>query len=85
VRSVSITGLSIVTITFADRTNDFFARQQVTERLTNVTLPPNITPVLAPLSNAVGEIFRYAIEAPESMAEADARLIRTGRCGRPCA
>jgi cobalt-zinc-cadmium resistance protein CzcA len=38
-RSVSITGLSVVTITFKDGTDDYFARQQVLERLQGVTLP----------------------------------------------
>ena len=32
-RSVSITGLSIVTLTFSDGTDDYFARQQVLENL----------------------------------------------------
>ena len=31
-RSVSITGLSVVTLTFADNTDDYFARQQVMEK-----------------------------------------------------
>jgi len=44
VRSVSIFGLSVVTVTFADRTDDYFARQQVLEKLQNVVLPPGATP-----------------------------------------
>ncbi|MBV8037686.1 CusA/CzcA family heavy metal efflux RND transporter [Roseateles sp.] len=64
VRSVTMTGLSIVTLTFADGTDDYFARQQVTEKLSTVSLPPGVQPELAPLSTAVGEIYRYAIEAP---------------------
>ncbi|MGZ5144476.1 MAG: efflux RND transporter permease subunit, partial [Burkholderiales bacterium] len=58
-RSVSITGLSVVTLTFADNTNDYFARAQVLERLQNVNLPSGIQPSLAPLTNAIGEIYRY--------------------------
>jgi cobalt-zinc-cadmium resistance protein CzcA len=64
VRSVTMTGLSVVTLTFADRTDDYFARQQVLEKLGNVTLPTGVQPQLAPLSTAVGEIYRYAIRAP---------------------
>ena len=64
VRSVTMTGLSVVTLTFADRTDDYFARQQVLEKLANVTMPTGIQPQLAPLSTAVGEIYRYAIHAP---------------------
>jgi len=64
VRSVSITGLSIVTLTFSEGTNNYFARQQVTEKLSTVTLPASVQPQLAPLSTAVGEVYRYTIDAP---------------------
>lgn len=66
-RSVSMTGLSIVTLTFSDNTDDYFARQQVLEKLGYVNLPPNVQPTLAPLTTAVGEIYRYALEAPPEM------------------
>ena len=63
-RSVSIFGLSVVTLTFEDNTDDYFARQQVIEKLQNVTLPTGLQPSLAPLTTAVGEIYRYVVEAP---------------------
>ncbi|HND24577.1 MAG TPA: efflux RND transporter permease subunit, partial [Rhodocyclaceae bacterium] len=63
-RSVSITGLSVVTLTFSENTGDYFARQQVLERLQTVNLPPAIQPTLAPLTTAVGEIYRYVLESP---------------------
>jgi len=75
-RSVSITGLSVVTLTFADSTNDYFARQQVLEKLQNINLPPNIQPTLAPLSNAVGEIYRYVIDAPADMPLTEVRALQ---------
>ena len=75
-RSVSITGLSVVTLTFADRTDDYFARQQVLEKLQNVTLPSNLQPSLAPLSNAVGEIYRYVIIAPPAMPLTEVRALQ---------
>ncbi|ARU30333.1 CusA/CzcA family heavy metal efflux RND transporter [Sulfuriferula sp. AH1] len=75
-RSVSITGLSIVTLTFSDGTDDYFARQQVLEKLQNVTLPPGIQPTLAPLSTAVGEIYRYVLEAPANMPISEIRAIQ---------
>src|SRR6195952_4273731 len=53
-RSVSITGLSVITLTFSDNTADYFARSQVLERLQNVSLPPGAQPSLAPLTNAIG-------------------------------
>ena len=66
-RSVSIFGLSVVTLTFQDNTDDFFARQQVLEKLQNVNLPADAKPVLAPLTTAVGEIYRYILEPAPGM------------------
>lgn len=63
-RSVSIFGLSVVTLTFDDDAEDYFSRQQVLERLRAVSLPADTDPVLGPLSTGVGEIYRYRIEAP---------------------
>ena len=75
VRSVTMTGLSIVTLTFADGTDDYFARQQVTEKLSTVTLPAGVQPQLAPLSTAVGEVYRYTIEAP-GLSDAEVRTLQ---------
>jgi cobalt-zinc-cadmium resistance protein CzcA len=75
-RSVTIGGLSVVTLTFADGTDDYFARQQVLEKLQNVTLPAGVQPGLAPLSTAVGEVFRYIVEAPSGMAANDVRALQ---------
>ncbi len=63
-RSRTIFGLSVVQLTFKDGTDDYFARQQVMERLATAELPEGVSPELAPLSTAVGEIFRYVVEAP---------------------
>lgn len=63
-RSRTIFGLSVVQLTFKDGTDDYFARQQVMERIATVNLPEGVSPELAPLSTAVGEIFRYVVEAP---------------------
>ncbi len=75
-RSVSITGLSVVTLTFSDNTDDYFVRQQVLEKLQNVSLPPNVQPQLAPLSTAVGEIYRYVIDAPADMPDYEVRALQ---------
>ena len=76
VRSVSITGLSVVTLTFADGADDYFVRQQVLERLGNVVLPPGVQPTLAPLSTAVGEVFRYLVEAPPDTPAYEVRAVQ---------
>ncbi|HEX2831097.1 MAG TPA: CusA/CzcA family heavy metal efflux RND transporter [Burkholderiales bacterium] len=75
-RSVSITGLSVITLTFSDNTNDYFARAQVLERLQGVALPANVQPTLAPLTNAIGEIYRYVIEAPPGMPLYEVRAVQ---------
>jgi cobalt-zinc-cadmium resistance protein CzcA len=75
-RSVSITGLSVVTLTFADNTDDYFARQQTMEKLQNVSLPPGVQPGLAPLTNAVGEVYRYVLQAPAEMTPNEVRALQ---------
>src|SRR5262247_3575534 len=75
-RSVSIFGLSMVTMTFLEGTDDYFARQQVLEKLQTVQLPPGVQPALAPLSTAVGEIYRYVLDAPEAMPGYEVRAIQ---------
>ncbi|MDD2660963.1 MAG: CusA/CzcA family heavy metal efflux RND transporter [Methylococcales bacterium] len=62
-RSVSIFGLSVVTLTFDDTAEDYFSRQQVLERLQNADIPSDSKPQLGPLSTGIGEILRYVIDA----------------------
>ncbi|HET7764496.1 MAG TPA: CusA/CzcA family heavy metal efflux RND transporter [Burkholderiales bacterium] len=66
-------GLSFIIITFDDRANAYFARQQVVERLNGVDLPPGAQPQLAPLSTPIGEIFRYRLKSET----VDARELRS--------
>src|ERR1017187_1270976 len=75
-RSVSITGLSEVILTFADHTDDYFARQQVMEHLQSINFPTGIQPSLAPLTNAVGEVYRYVLDAPASMPLNEVRALQ---------
>jgi cobalt-zinc-cadmium resistance protein CzcA len=54
-------GLSFLILTFDDKTNPYFARQQVVERLRDADLPAGVQPSLGPLSSATGEIYRYRL------------------------
>ncbi len=63
-RSRTIFGLSVVELTFANGTNDYFARQVVLEKLRDVNLPDGVTPTLGPLSTPIGELYRYSLEGP---------------------
>ncbi|GHN02815.1 cation efflux system protein [Cytophagales bacterium WSM2-2] len=72
-RSRTIFGLSVVQLTFEDGTNDYFARQQVLERLASAELPDGVKPELAPLTTAVGEILRYVVDAPPTFSPTEVR------------
>src|ERR671924_1517533 len=61
-RSRTIFGLSVVELTFAYGTDDYFARQVVLEKLRDAGLPEGATPTLGPLSTPIGELFRYTLE-----------------------
>ena len=56
-------GLSSTYITFDDGVDNYFARQQVIERLQSVDLPAGIHPELAPLSSPIGEIYRVYLKS----------------------
>ena len=55
-------GLSFIVVTFNDKPNDYFARQQVIERLREAQLPEGVNPELAALSSAISEIYRYRLK-----------------------
>ncbi|MFE3871648.1 CusA/CzcA family heavy metal efflux RND transporter [Flavobacterium sp. ZS1P70] len=64
IRSFSRFGLSVVTIVFDDAIDVYWARQQVTERLSAVKdqIPRGIgDPFLAPVTTGLGEIYQYAV------------------------
>lgn len=66
IRSFSRFGLSLVTIVFSESTDIYWARQQVTERLTLVKsqIPESIaTPELGPITTGLGEIYQYVVKA----------------------
>ncbi len=68
-RSLSKFGLSQVTLVFEEGTDLYRSRQLVSERLQTVmdSLPPGLTPKLAPISTGLGEIYYYVVEyAPDA-------------------
>ena len=64
-RSISLYGLSDVRLTFAEDTDDYFARQIVFQRLSDVTYPSGVMPSLSPLTSPSGLVYRYVIESPD--------------------
>jgi cobalt-zinc-cadmium resistance protein CzcA len=68
-RSLSKFGLSQVTLVFEEGTDLYRSRQLVSERLQTVmdSVPPGLTPKLAPISTGLGEIYYYVVEyAPDA-------------------
>ena len=66
IRSISRFGLSVVTIVFTDQTDVYWARQQISERLTEARsqIPAGTgEPTIGPVSTGLGEIYQYVIYA----------------------
>jgi cobalt-zinc-cadmium resistance protein CzcA len=72
-RSISLFGLSFVTLTFDDTVDPLRARQQVIERLGDATLPEGVHPSLGPMATPIGEVYRYTLASKS----ADPMTLRT--------
>lgn len=65
VRSISLYGLSDVTLTFDNGTDNYFARQRVFNRLGDLDLPNGVKPSVSPLSSPSGLIYRYVLQSSD--------------------
>jgi cobalt-zinc-cadmium resistance protein CzcA len=63
-RSLSRNGFSQVTAVFSDKTDLYFARQQVSERLTQAqdSLPDGVQPAIGPVTTGLGEVYMYTVD-----------------------
>lgn len=68
-RSVSLYGLSSVTMNFDYDTDPYFARQQAFERIPNASVPQGTTPGMSPLFSPSGLIYRYVLQSPDRTAQ----------------
>ncbi len=66
-RALNRAGLSLITLVFTDKTDVYFARQLVMERLLEVTpgMPEGVVPVLGPVSTGLGEVYQYTLVHPD--------------------
>lgn len=66
IRGASMFGMSFVYVIFEDKTDIYWARTRVLERLNYAQrlLPEGITPTLGPDGTGVGHIFWYHLDAP---------------------
>ncbi len=69
VRSISLFGLSAVTVIFEDDVEDFYAQQYAASRLRSVDLPDGAEASIEPPYGATGEIFRYVLRSNRPIKE----------------
>lgn len=69
VRSISLFGLSAVTVIFDDDVEDFYAQQYASNRLQGVEFPEGADASIDPPYGATGEIFRYVIKSKRPIKE----------------
>ncbi|HKG34454.1 MAG TPA: efflux RND transporter permease subunit, partial [Gemmatimonadales bacterium] len=65
VRSISKAGISVVTVSYDDDVDMYFARAQVTQRMQDAagSLPAGFQPSLGPPATPMGEVFQYLVES----------------------
>jgi heavy metal efflux system protein len=70
-RSTTKYGLTDITLDFADGTDIYWARSQVSERLNAVwaNLPDGVSGGLAPITTPLGEMFMFTVDGPQSLTE----------------
>ncbi|MBI5318904.1 CusA/CzcA family heavy metal efflux RND transporter [Bradyrhizobium sp.] len=71
-RSTTKYALADITVDFEDGTDIYWARNQVSERLSNISrdFPEGVNGGLAPITSPLGEMFMFTIDSPElSLAE----------------
>ena len=64
-RSISRSGMAVITMVFDDRTDNYWARELIDQQLGGVKdkLPDDVDVELAPISTGLGEIYHYTIRA----------------------
>ncbi|MBP3253610.1 MAG: efflux RND transporter permease subunit [Bacteroidales bacterium] len=69
VRSSSMFGMSFIYIIFDDKTDFYFSRSRILEKLNSLpdgTLPEGVKPTLGPDATALGQIFWYTLEGRDT-------------------
>jgi len=70
-RSTSKYALADITVDFAEGTDIYWARQQVSERLSGIwnELPADVMGGIAPMTTPLGEMFMFTLQGPQSLRE----------------
>jgi cobalt-zinc-cadmium resistance protein CzcA len=79
--SFSRNGLSQITCFFEDDVDIYFARTQVTERLSEAkeTLPAGVEPKMGDFTTALGEVYMWTLDFAHSAGKAGRRTAPTSR------
>lgn len=74
-RSISLIGLSQISLIFEDNADPIASRNLVSQLLSSVTLPTGANAALSPDATPIGEVFRYTLRAPAGFPPEELRAI----------
>ena len=74
-RSISLFGLSQISLIFEDNADPVAVRNLVSQLLSTVTLPSGAQASLSPDATPIGEVFRYTLRAPPGFPPEELRAI----------
>lgn len=75
IRSITLFGLSQVTVTFDDDADVNFVRNQAAQYLAAVDLPQGAQAGLSPNATPIGEIFRYTLKAATGFPDVEVKAL----------
>lgn len=76
IRSITLFGLSQVTMVFEDDADPKYIRSLAAQHLAALALPAGASAALSSDSTAVGEIFRYTLKAPKSFPATEVKALQ---------
>ena len=74
-RSISLFGLSQITLVFEDSADNATIRNLANQLLGGVTLPPGANASLSPDATPIGEVYRYTLRAPKGFPPTEVRAL----------
>jgi cobalt-zinc-cadmium resistance protein CzcA len=74
-RSISLFGLSQITLVFEDDANNAAIRSLANQLLAQAALPSGVSASLSPDATPVGEIYRYTLRAPKGFPATEVRAL----------
>jgi cobalt-zinc-cadmium resistance protein CzcA len=74
-RSISLIGLSQISLIFEDNADPIASRNLVSQLLTSVNLPAGANAALSPDATPIGEVFRYTLRAPAGFPPEELRAL----------